>query len=150
MDKETFATYLKNRYQDQITYYETSAAKNQTKYKKMQGTIIVLAALTPIVVALPLGDPWEHLATVTSAVVAILTASLKTFNYQENWLNHRATSENLIKEQHFYEAGIGDYRTAEDKEALFVERVESVIAGENTTWISTQTRQTPQNKESKA
>ena len=137
MDKETFAKYLKDRYQDQISFYDKSALKNQGQYRWMQGTIIVLAALTPVIVELGRESDWVHLATVTSAFVAILTASLKTFNYQENWLNYRTTCETLIKEQHFLEAGIGDYRTAEDKESLFVERVESVISRENTMWIST-------------
>ena len=147
MDKETFAKYLTDRYQDQISFYDKSAIKNQKKYRRMRGTVIVFATLTPFLIELPLEGLWEHLATVTSAVVAILTVSLKTFNYQENWHSYRTTCETLIKEQHFYEAGIGEYRTIKDKEALFVERVESMIARENTVWISTQkTQDSPDNK----
>ena len=141
MDKETFAKYLKDRYQDQISWYDKSAIKNQRKYRRMQGTTIVLAALTPFLIELPLEGQWAHLATVTSAVVAALTVLVKTFNYQETWLKYRTTCETLIKEQHFYEAGIGEYGTIEDKEALFVERVESLISSENTMAIRLQTTQ---------
>ncbi len=87
------------------------------------------------------------IASVTSAVVAILAANLKTFNYRQKWLSYRTTCETLVKEQYVYEAAIGDYRTTEDKEALFVERVESVIARENTMWISTQKTQNSSDNE---
>jgi len=42
----------------------------------------------------------------------------------------------LKKEIQLYEAGIGEYANAEDKEALFVERVENLISRENTLWLS--------------
>ena len=34
---------------------------------------------------------------VTSVLVAIITASLKTFKFQENWINYRTTCETLEK-----------------------------------------------------
>ena len=70
-----------------------------------------------------------------AALVAISTAALKTFKYQENWISYRTTAETLKKEIHFYEATIQGYENVEDKEALFVERVESLISRENTFWL---------------
>jgi len=54
----------------------------------------------------------------------------------------------LKKEIHFYRAGIDQYRDSEDKEALFVKRVEALISRENTLWLTTvkekeDERQTP-------
>ena len=69
--------------------------------------------------------------------MAIVTSSLKTFKYQENWINYRTTSETLKKEIYFYEAGIHGYENTDDKEALFVDRVESLISRENTMWVIT-------------
>ena len=140
MDQDAFAQYLKDRYEDQIGWYDRKAARNQTIYRWMQWTLIVLAAITPILIQLdldPLRDGWVQWATLTSAVVAILTAGLKTFKYQENWINYRTTCETLRKEKHFYDAGLGAYATAADTEALFVDRVESLISRENTLWLST-------------
>jgi hypothetical protein len=74
---------------------------------------------------------------VTSVFVAIATAAMKTFGYQENWLNYQTTYETLKKEIQFYSAGIGEYTGAKDREALFVERVENLISRENTLWMST-------------
>jgi len=72
---------------------------------------------------------------VTSVIVAILASTLKTFNYQEHWMNYRTTCETLKKEYHFFEANVGDYADTNDKQALFVERVEALISRENTFWV---------------
>jgi hypothetical protein len=139
MDQDAFSQYLKDRYETQIGWYDRKAARNQTIYRWMQWSLIVLAAITPILIELdldPLGAGWVQWATLTSAVVAILTAGLKTFKYQETWINYRTTCETLRKERHFYDAGLSDYRTTDDREALFVDRVESLISRENTMWVS--------------
>ena len=143
MDQNQFAKYISDRYEDQIRWYDRKAAINQKLYRWMQWTLIALAALTPILVELdiePFGANGIRLATITGAIVAILTAGLKTFGYQENWLNYRTTCETLRKEEHFYAAGLDEYATTDDPEALFVERVESLIARENTMWVSTHRR----------
>ena len=141
MDKNDFSAYLTNRYRNQIHWYDTKAQRNQKVYTWLQWTLIILAAITPILIELklpPIGAGFLQWATVTSAIVAILSAGLKTFKYQENWINYRTTCETLRKEEHFYDADVGDYADATNKEALFVERVESLISRENTMWISAQ------------
>lgn len=70
--------------------------------------------------------------------MAIGTIILQTSKYKENWINYRTTAETLRKEIHFYRLGSGDYRDSEDREALFVERVESLISREYTLWLTTQ------------
>ena len=143
MDQKSFESYLSDRYEDQIDWYDRKAAWNQTLYRWLQWTIIGLAALSPILIELTRdlqSGPLPYLPTVTTAVVAILTAGLKTFQYQEHWINYRTTCETLRKERYFYEAGLGDYRDSRDKEALFVERVEALISRENTMWVSAQSK----------
>ncbi len=137
MDQDAFSKYLKDRYDGQIGWYDKSAKRHQAIYTSMQWPLIVLAAVTPVLIELNVKPlEWIHWATLTSAVVAILTAGLKTFKYQENWISYRTTCETLRKEKYFYDAGLGDYGAAQDKEALFVDRVESLIARENTMWVS--------------
>ena len=79
----------------------------------------------------------KTLSLMTSVLVAILATSLKTFKFEENWINYRTTCETLKKEVHFYYARIGEYEDSEDKEALFVKRVEALISRENTLWLTT-------------
>jgi hypothetical protein len=107
-------------------------------YRHFQLAVIILAAITPVLVAIEDGQVIHWSAVFIAALVAIGTSILKTFKYQENWINYRTTCETLRKEIHFYKAGLGDYRGSEDREALFVERVESLISRENTMWLTTQ------------
>ena len=108
--------YIEVRYFDQINWYDNNAQENRTKYRRLQWTLIILAAMTPALIELDLneliGKNFGQLATVTSVVVAILTAALKTFKYQENWINYRTTCETLRKEKYFYDGGIGEYQNA--------------------------------------
>ena len=85
-------------------------------------------------------------AVVISAIVAIGTTALKTFKYQENWINYRTTCETLRKEIHFYNAGVGEHKDTNDREALFVERVEALISRENTMWLTTRRPKTEKEK----
>lgn len=140
MDQDTFSKYVSHRYEQQIAWYDGKAAANQTTYRWLQWTIIVLAAITPILIEIR-NESWllqgfSHVPTITAAAVAILTSGLKTFGYQEHWINYRTTCETLRKEKYLYVARAGEYGEAKDREALFVERVESLIARENTMWIS--------------
>ena len=142
MDTSSFKAYLADRYDDQIQWYDKKATENQNRYKSAQLAVIVLSALTPVLIEINihLGSDYNfgYLAMFTSVTVAILTTLLKTFKYQENWLTYRNTCETLRKEKHFFDFDLGDYGNTENKQALFVERVESLISRENTMWISSQ------------
>ena len=61
----------------------------------------------------------------------------------ENWITYRTTCETLRKEINFYEASIQGYDAVADKEALFVERVESLISREHTLWVTTHEKEEP-------
>jgi hypothetical protein len=79
----------------------------------------------------------KSLSLITSVLVAILATSLKTFKFEENWLIYRTTCETLKKEIHFLNAGIDEYKDSQDREAVFVKRVEALISRENTLWLTT-------------
>ena len=135
MDEQEFTAYLKDRYEDQIGWYDGKAAWNKRMYKRFQWIVIVLSAVTPVLIAMGLEETrWPAVAI--SAMVAILTTGLKTFKYQENWINYRTTCETLRKEIHFLHSQAGEYGQAEDRESLFVERVEGLISRENTMWLT--------------
>lgn len=117
-------------------------------YQIFQWAAIILSAFTPVLIVL--GDGLVRWSAVAIAVlVAISTAALKTFKYQENWINYRTTCETLKKEYYFYEAGIQGYEGVEDKEALFIDRVESLISRENTLWVITHEKEEPSRQSKK-
>lgn len=135
MDSETFKEYLKTRYFDQLEYYEKSSGRNQKKYKNFQWVLIILSALTPVLAALNDDFKLQFLVVIVSAVVAILTTGLKTFQYQELWANYRATCEQLKPEIHYYNFSVGPYGVAGvDKEVLFISRVETILDKERQGW----------------
>jgi len=136
MEKEAFNQYLENRYQKQMDYYSRSSGKNQKRYKYFQWILIVLSAIAPVLTALI--TKWASLqiaVVVITALVAILTTGLKTFQYQELWANYRATYEQLKPEIHYYNFSVGPFGAAGvNKEALFVTRVEAILDKEHQGW----------------
>ncbi len=136
MDEKEFDKYLKERYHPQVDWYDKKSISNQKAYKFLQWSIIILAAITPIFVIL--SETWGlHIPVVLSCLVAIGSASLKTFKFQENWINYRTTCETLRKEIYFYNARVDDY-SSNDPTGVFVKRVESLISRENTMWLTVQ------------
>ena len=136
MDTAAFNEYLEKRYNDQLKYYESASGKNKNRYKNFQWILIILSTLTTILAALPQNEfQIQYVVVATSAIVAILTAGLKTFQYQELWVNYRSTIEQLKPEIYYYNFNVGDYGQAGvDKESLFVSRVEQILNKEHDMW----------------
>lgn len=137
MDKVAFNDYLEKRYYDQLKYYSSSSKKNQKRYKNIQWILIILSTVTTILAALPKTDHFDfkYLIVITAALVTILTSGLKTFQYQELWVNYRSFAEQLKPEIYYYNFSVGDYgKEGTDKESLFVSRVEQILSKEHTEW----------------
>ncbi len=154
MNDEAFNKYLKERHEDQLDWYDSRSARNKRIYYWVQSIVIGLAAITPAFAGTGLAKTGEHvwaiwLTMVCSILVAIGTTLLKTFKYQENWLNYRTTAETLKKEKVLYDTETGDYLGLDvvNRRALFVERVEAVISRENTLWLTTQRKKDKEKKQ---
>ena len=160
MDKALFEDYVENRYKKQMQYYSNTSSKNQKKYKMFQWILIILSAVTPVLAAMS-GLAISHvekvytigsqilqiLLVIVSSVVAILTTGLKTFQYQDLWVNYRATYEQLKPEIYYYEFNVGPYSVAGiDKESVFVSRVEAILNAEHIQWPPAKKMQESQSK----
>lgn len=135
MDENTFNQYLKNRYENQINWYSKSATKNKCIYTVFQWSVVILSSSLPVLIVY-LPEKYVLVTISFSILLAILTASLKVFKYQENWINYRTIAETLKKERYYLDAEISDYSEINDKFSLFVDRVESIISSENSLWVS--------------
>lgn len=91
----------------------------------------------------------NYIIVATSALVTILTAGLKTFQYQELWVSYRSTIEQLKPKIYFYQFRIGDYATAGvDRESTFVYRVEKILSKEHDMWpVSNKLKESPGNQQ---
>ena len=137
MDTKDFEEYLSKRYFDQLSFYENASGKNKKKYKNFQWILIIFSTLTTILAAFPQTGkfPLQYIVVGTAAIVAILTAGLKTFQYQELWVNYRSTIEQLKPEIYYYKFNVGEYsQEGVDKETLFVSRVEQILNKEHDVW----------------
>jgi len=133
MGNENFSNYLENRYNPQIKWYSEKSQWNQKVYKRLQWAIIIFSSLAPIMFLVE--EVNKYVPVVISVLVAILTAGLKTFDFQGLWVEYRTTAETLKKEKNFFDFNLYEYGETEDKEGLFVERVEALVSKENTRWI---------------
>lgn len=146
MEGEEFEKYLEERYEYQVSWYDKRASWNKRYYQWFQWTAIIISASIPVLVA-SMSD-WKWLTIVLAIVLAIATAGLKTFKFEENWVSYRTVAETLKKEKYYYDAAATEYATSEDKKRLFVERVESLISSENTLWMAIQTKKEDKEKTS--
>ncbi len=129
-----FNEYLEKRYYDQLKFYHDASGKNQKRYKTFQWVLIILSTLTTILAALPKNENFDiqFVVVLSAASVAISTAGLKTFQYQELWVNYRSTIEQLKPEIYYNNFNVGDYGLPGiDKESTFVFRVEQILNKEH-------------------
>ncbi len=142
---EEFNKYLEERYDDQINWYSNKASFNKRCYQIFQWGVIILSSTVPVLVALvPKENQW--ITIIISVLLSIGTAGLKTFKFQENWISYRTVSETLKKEKYFYDAELDEYADSDDKEGLFVDRVESLISRENSLWVTTHIKKEKEEK----
>lgn len=140
MDKDAFEEYLDNRYRDQVAWYNSKSVFNGKCFRRLQWGTIILSSLTPVVIAIGFeasNDLVKWIPVITSVLVAIFASAQRAFKFEENWINYRTTCETLKKEIHLYKARVGEYSNVQDREALFVQRVEDLISRENTFWLVT-------------
>jgi hypothetical protein len=139
MDASAFHKYLDERYLDQIRWYSSRSTRNKNFYSFFQWTVIVLSAVLPVLISV-VTDGYKWVPLVISVLLAIGTGALRTFKFQEIWINYRTISETLKKEKHFYDANLDEYSNASDKEQVFVNRVENLISRENSLWFTTHSK----------
>jgi hypothetical protein len=137
MDPAKFEVYVKDRYQDQVDWYSDKASLNKRYYTFFQWGVIVASASVPVLIK-TLSGQLEWLTIIIALLLAIGTTVLKTFKYQEIWINYRTIAETLKKEWHFYDTGLDVYAHTADKEGMFVTRVEALISRENYAWLQMQ------------
>ncbi|MGZ8219003.1 DUF4231 domain-containing protein [Methylomagnum sp.] len=127
-------TYLEQRLQDQIDWFDRKSQAYQTRYKHLRMLEILAASSIPF-----LSGYTETLAYITPTVgmlgllITIIAGLLSLNQYQERWLEYRSTAEALKQEKFLYLTRTEPY----DGERPFnrlVQRVEGRLAKENSVW----------------
>ena len=130
-----------HRLEDQRRYYSETSRRYQRYYRRIKLVQIVLGASIPLIAVLP-GLPIDVLKVSTAAcgaTLAALEAILQLNQWHALWLEYRATSERLKREQWMLLSRAGDYRGKADDDALILlaERTEVLMAAERDNWTTT-------------
>jgi len=127
--------FLKERVDDQIRWYDKKSQWNQKCYKRLRITEIVAAAAITLLAGYisPECVSMKVIVGFLGFLIAIITAVVSLYHFQENWIEYRTTCESLRHEKYLFLTKTEPYNTVEPF-ALFVQRIESLISTENTKW----------------
>ena len=103
-------------------------------YKGLQLASIITAALIPFLTGYLAEAPFlKYAIGAMGVLLAVFTAMTSLYKYQENWIAYRTTCESLLHEKYLYITKSKPYHV-KDSFNLLVQRVESLISQENSSW----------------
>jgi len=146
MDDAAFEKYLRDRYEDQMKWYDNKANRNEKLAHIFQNALIISSALTPVILVSHFVEHKVWLAglALTAAIINLLvTGIMRTYQFDEHWRRYRNVCEDLRSEIHLYSASAHEYRDATDKRTMFVQRVEEMISHERKDWQKTSSHRAP-------
>ena len=126
-------SYINDRVDDQIKYFDRSAVKNQRIYRFLRMTAISCNVLTALAIALTFAVPVQYkvgLAALVLTMIVLATYQIEEFyNFGAKWQKFRIVSELIKSEKYMYLTGAGVYTSAdlEQRKRIFVKRVEDIF-----------------------
>jgi hypothetical protein len=126
--------YIAQRLEHQINWYSKKSSACQAWYKALRVIEIVAAALIPFLSGMGHNIRFvQWMVGALGVTIAIAAASGSLFKYHENWIQYRMTSEQLKHEKFLFFTQSGPYEE-ETRFRVLVQRVETLISKEATTW----------------
>jgi hypothetical protein len=127
--------YIKERLDDQISWYSRESRRNQQWFRRLQVASILGSATIPFITGYITETTIVLKITVgvLGLAVAAITAILGHYKFQENWVEYRTTCETLKHEKFRFLTGAAPYNVANPFK-LLVERVEGAILKETRGW----------------
>ncbi len=136
--------YITGRLDDQLSFFDKNAIKNQKYYKRLKRIGIFANLITTILIALAFTVP-EYFK-VYMGIIALFSSTLVLGTYQleelENfgakWEKYRLVAEQLKSEKHLFLNGCANYDidNMETRLKLLVDTVEHIIRGTDLSYFS--------------
>jgi|SRR3990170_6526241 len=123
------------RLEEQRKWYSEKSAENKRRFQSLKVIEIVAAAIIPFAAG------YSGLAVLTGllgVLIVVLEGIQGIYQFHDNWIAYRSTSEALKHEKYLWQAKAGPYMDAENPDALLAERVESLVSIEHAKWVLTQ------------
>ena len=125
--------YMKERVDDQLTWYSKKSAANKSWHFRLQLITLVAAALVPVVSLSSSEFGVRVVVAIIGSIAAIAAGVVALFQFRDLWVDYRSTAEQLKYEKFLFLTGSEPYSSAESF-SLFVNQVESIIIQENRGW----------------
>jgi hypothetical protein len=120
---------------DQRIWYSARSRMSRAIYIRLKTFQLLLAAAIPVI-SVASASNWQRWMTAgLGALIGVVEGIVQLGQYQQNWLLYRATSEALKREEFLHSAGVGPYADVTNPDALYIERCDAVMSGENAKWL---------------
>ena len=135
-------TYLTQRVDDQIKYFDSNAIRNQKVYRRLKGTAIFCNIFTTLTIALTLISnlkvPMSIVALILSMIVLATYQIEEFYNFGAKWEKFRLVAERIKSEKCLFLNGVGLYSSGDTdgRKRVFVEKIEGIIQGTDRAYFS--------------
>ena len=135
-------TYLTERVDDQIEYFDSNAIGNQKLYRRLKSAAIFCNIFTTLTIALTLIPnlkvPMSIIALVLSMIVLATYQVEDFYNFGAKWEKFRLVAERIKSEKYLFLSSAGTYSSidTDDKERVFIETIEGIIQGTDMSYFS--------------
>lgn len=139
--------YISQRVKQYQSWYDRKAVACKARYLRMRAFTVVGGGLVPVLINVDQFTVFgftvllKPVVTLISLLVVIMVSLESVFHYREQWKNYRSTEQALGHEQFLFLAKVGPYKGMESNAAFvqLVERVEDLIAAENSSTLNVMT-----------
>lgn len=135
-NKTDINTYISERLDKQIDWYDNKSIHAQKRYKQFQVIEIILASCIPLLAGYTSHFPYiAFIIGLFGAIIAIIESITKLYKYHENWIQYRSTCELLRFQKSLYQTRSFPYNTEDETiDNIFVRNIENIISSENNQW----------------
>lgn len=139
-----YTDYMTSRLDHQLDYFDSSAIKNQKRYKVLKRLAILCNILTTMTIALAFTVPADYKVKMGIVALVLSTLVLATYQLEEfenfgaKWEKFRLVAERLRSEKYMFLSGVGVYSSGDDdqKKRKLVETVERIIQGTDLSYFT--------------
>jgi hypothetical protein len=126
-------TYLKERLEDQIAWYDRKSAYNKRWFISLRAVEITAAATVPFLSGFA-SNPWISGAVgVIGIVITVCAGITHLCQFQERWIEYRTTAETLKKEKFLFVTKTDPYN-GDNAFSILVQRIENLVSKEVGSW----------------
>jgi hypothetical protein len=130
MDAET---YLKERVEDQIAWYDRRASFNKRWFISLRAVEITAAATVPFLSGFAGNLAIRATVGIIGIIITLCAGITHLCQFQERWIEYRTTAEALKKEKFLFTTKTEPY-DSDEAFPILVQRMETLVSKENVTW----------------